>query len=250
MKKGLIILPLLVVSMASCDLSAITDLIPFWPKGDTSSSSSSSKSSSSKSSSSKSSTSSKTSSSSSSSSSSSKTSYVPGDTKTFTKVKEVSQMVNGGKYLFTCLEDGGKSMKVWDGSLSREDVMKSKGASYNTYSQTSAIGDSFSTDNSVMSNSYFVIQSNSDDTYTVILASSIDTENVYKLTCNSTPGFVTTTEANAPKQKFTLSFSGDNAEFTYDAVSIWFNKYSTSDRFTVSASSANTLPIQLFIFNE
>lgn len=77
MKKSLFILPLAAMALASCDLSAImgqiTDLIPFWPKGDTTQSSSSS-SSGSKSSSSSSKTSSSSSSKTSSSSSSSKTS--------------------------------------------------------------------------------------------------------------------------------------------------------------------------------
>lgn len=54
MKKALFLFPLAAMLLSSCDLSAITDMIPFWPKEDPSSSkSSSSKSSSSKTSSSK-----------------------------------------------------------------------------------------------------------------------------------------------------------------------------------------------------
>ena len=87
------------------------------------------------------------------------------EAKTYQKITSTSDIVNNAKYVFVSLENGQKSMKVWNGDLEPADV-RSK-TNYFVVSQTELIGEELTIKNGPLSRATFTLVSASDGKFAI-----------------------------------------------------------------------------------
>ena len=179
--------------------------------------------------------------------------YTP---KTYTKVTSVDDFGESGEYLITSIyQDDNTKMRVWNGDLDNDTVLKSKGVNYLDYSHSAAIGDSLVIPVHKVENARFIINKDSDDKVTIVL-SNPNVSGDYYLTNNSTVEFKNT--VNEPKQKFDVEFAANGDVRVWGVYTpttpgsdpenreIVFNTYSTSNKFNFAKTSSNTIPVQIY----
>lgn len=97
--------------------------------------------------------------------------------KTYTKVKDIEDFDSAGTYIIGSINpDNGRSMRVWNGALSKDEVLKSKGVNYFTYDHSEAIGDELTIDKASVEKAAFHIKKNEDNTLNIYLMSTLEEE--------------------------------------------------------------------------
>lgn len=177
--------------------------------------------------------------------------YTP---KTYTKVTSVDDFGETGEYLITSIyQDDNTKMRVWNGNLDNDTVLKSKGVNYFDYSHSAAIGDSLVIPVHKVENARFIINKDSNDKVTIVL-SNPNVSGDYYLTNNSTVEFKNT--VNDSRQKFDVEFTANGDVRVWGVYTpgsgdpenreIVFNTNSNSNKFNFAKTSSNTIPVQIY----
>lgn len=171
--------------------------------------------------------------------------YVP---KTYTKVNSADDFGETGEYLITSIyQDDNTKMRVWNGALDQEAVLEPGGTNYLTYENGSPLSDSLTIPVHKIENCKFWIKKDGSNFNIMLYATRSDSKPAMLRIGTGTSSKPTFNPNSTLNANFTLSFDDQgNPVLDNNQRQIWYNKHPSSNKFNLSASSSNTLPIQIY----